>query len=72
MGLEAAPDSSGETAPDAVPDPSDEIGPETVPEIPDLPDGGGLIPDDPDDTDDAQYPEDADSILGSPTGVLDS
>jgi hypothetical protein len=41
------------TAPDSVtpvspPDPDDEIGPETVPETPDLPDGGGLIPDDTD------------------------
>lgn len=26
-------------------DPCDEIGPDTVPEIPDLPDGGGRIPD---------------------------
>ncbi|MFG3658998.1 DUF6777 domain-containing protein [Streptomyces sp. NPDC047706] len=31
---------------------SEEIGPPTVPEIPDLPDGGGLIPDDPDVSDD--------------------
>ncbi|MFD7439197.1 DUF6777 domain-containing protein [Streptomyces sp. NPDC059861] len=31
---------------------SEEIGPLTVPEIPDVPDGGGLIPDDPDVSDD--------------------
>ncbi|MFI9611677.1 DUF6777 domain-containing protein [Streptomyces sp. NPDC052023] len=31
---------------------SEEIGPPSVPEIPDLPDGGGLIPDDPDVSDD--------------------
>ncbi|MFF4836216.1 hypothetical protein [Streptomyces sp. NPDC001315] len=30
---------------------SDEIGPDFVPEIPDLPDGGGLIPDDTDEPD---------------------
>ncbi|MFI1507041.1 hypothetical protein [Streptomyces sp. NPDC020597] len=29
----------------------DAIGPETVPEVPDLPDGGGLIPDGPDESD---------------------
>ncbi|MFJ8105927.1 hypothetical protein [Streptomyces sp. NPDC096132] len=28
-----------------------EIGPETVPELPDLPDGGGLVPDGPDESD---------------------
>ncbi|MFB7333878.1 hypothetical protein ACFC00_19875 [Streptomyces adustus] len=38
---------------------SDEIGPARVPEIPDLPDGGGLIPDDPDGSDDS----------GTPTGT---
>jgi hypothetical protein len=27
-------------------DPCDEMGPDTVPDIPDLPDGGGQIPDD--------------------------
>ncbi|MDR6977984.1 hypothetical protein J2X68_004708 [Streptomyces sp. 3330] len=44
-----------------------EIGPETVPEIPDLPDGGGLIPDGPDESD-AQDP--SDSIFGSPVDVV--
>ncbi|MGW3289637.1 DUF6777 domain-containing protein [Streptomyces sp. NPDC001002] len=47
------PTTAATTAPDSVtpaspPDPADEIGPETVPETPDLPDGGGLIPDDTD------------------------
>jgi len=51
-----------------VPEPSqerdspDEIGPPTVPETPDLPDGGGLIPDD----------TGAGSIFDSPTNVFDS
>ncbi|MFJ8463492.1 DUF6777 domain-containing protein [Streptomyces swartbergensis] len=40
----------------------DEVGPVAVPDSPDLPDGAGLIPDDPAD----------DSILGSPTGVFDN
>ncbi|MEY9996326.1 hypothetical protein ABIE67_008358 [Streptomyces sp. V4I8] len=39
-----------------------ETGPETVPDNPDVPDGGGLIPDD---------PGTADSIFGSPTDVFD-
>lgn len=30
---------------------SEDLGPETVPEIPDLPDGGGLVPDGPDESD---------------------
>ncbi|WP_460071666.1 hypothetical protein [Streptomyces sp. YKOK-I1] len=30
---------------------SGDLGPETVPEIPDLPDGGGLVPDGPDESD---------------------
>lgn len=37
-------------------------GPETVPDSPDLPDGGGLIPDE---------PRTADSVFGSPTDVFD-
>ncbi|MCI3278023.1 DUF6777 domain-containing protein [Streptomyces cylindrosporus] len=41
------------------PSDSDEIGPETVPDTPDLPDGGGLIPDD------------TGSIFDSPTDVFD-
>lgn len=44
----------------------DEIGPETVPEVPDLPDGGGLIPDGPDESG-AQ--EQSGSIFGSPLDV---
>jgi hypothetical protein len=44
-------------------DPSeDEIGPDTVPEIPDLPDGGGLIPDE---------SPDADTVFDAPTDVFD-
>ncbi|MFF3656506.1 DUF6777 domain-containing protein [Streptomyces olivochromogenes] len=43
-------------------DPSeDEIGPDTVPEIPDLPDGGGLIPDE---------SPDADTVFDAPTDVF--
>ncbi|TQJ57184.1 hypothetical protein OHU34_06600 [Streptomyces sp. NBC_00080] len=44
-----------------------EIGPETVPEVPDLPDGGGLIPDGPDESG-AQ--EQSGSIFGSPLDVV--
>ncbi|WDF43212.1 hypothetical protein PBV52_43700 [Streptomyces sp. T12] len=40
----------------------EETGPELVPDSPDLPDGGGLIPDEPNTTD---------SIFGSPTNVFD-
>ncbi|MFD8212614.1 DUF6777 domain-containing protein [Streptomyces sp. NPDC059697] len=44
-------------------DPSEEeIGPDTVPEIPDLPDGGGLIPDE---------SPDADTVFDAPTDVFD-
>lgn len=44
-------------------DPSDdEVGPDTVPEIPDLPDGGGLIPD--------ESPG-ADAVFDAPTDVFD-
>ncbi|MFF1738388.1 DUF6777 domain-containing protein [Streptomyces mirabilis] len=44
-------------------DPSeDEIGPDTVPEIPDLPDGGGLIPDE---------SPDAGTVFDAPTDVFD-
>ncbi|MFF2124242.1 DUF6777 domain-containing protein [Streptomyces olivochromogenes] len=44
-------------------DPSeDEIGPDTVPEIPDLPDGGGLIPDE---------SPDADTVFDAPTDIFD-
>ncbi|MFJ9021963.1 hypothetical protein ACIRPU_18640 [Streptomyces sp. NPDC102259] len=44
-----------------------EIGPETVPEVPDLPDGGGLIPDGPDESDALDR---SDSIFGSPLDVV--
>ncbi|WP_157874919.1 hypothetical protein [Streptomyces resistomycificus] len=50
------------TSPDSL-DATDEVGPEAVPDTPDLPDGGGLIPDDPAGTD---------SVFGSPTDVFDS
>jgi hypothetical protein len=44
-------------------DPSEEeIGPDTVPEIPDLPDGGGLIP---------YESPDADTVFDAPTDVFD-
>ncbi|MGW1498797.1 DUF6777 domain-containing protein [Streptomyces mirabilis] len=44
-------------------DPSEEeIGPDTVPEIPDLPDGGGLIPDE---------SPDAGTVFDAPTDVFD-
>lgn len=39
------------TGPDAARDSAQETGPASVPETPDLPDGGGLIPDDPEGTD---------------------
>ncbi|WP_406497009.1 hypothetical protein OHB06_42695 [Streptomyces sp. NBC_01604] len=50
-------------APGTLHDSPDEVGPEAVPDTPDLPDGGGLIPDDPAGTD---------SVLGSPTDVFGS
>lgn len=46
-----------DTRPTAPTAPDTELGPETVPETPDLPDGGGLIPDDPE------------ADLDSPAGV---
>jgi hypothetical protein len=48
--------------PDTSPGATDEIGPGTVSDTPDLPDGGGLIPDD----------TTSRSIFDSPTGVFDS
>jgi hypothetical protein len=67
-GTSLTPSSRGTTpsAGTVVPEPSqdrnspDEIGPPTVPETPDLPDGGGLIPDDT-----------TGSIFDSPTNVFD-
>ena len=48
----------------------DEVGPETVPEIPDLPDGGGLVPDGPDESDTADaggaVPEGPDAEASEP------
>ncbi|WP_327720918.1 hypothetical protein OG381_40395 [Streptomyces sp. NBC_00490] len=41
-----------------------EVGPQTVPDAPDVPDGGGLIPDGPDE------PTVTDSIFDSPAGVF--
>ena len=46
---------------------SDEIGPARVPERPDLPDGGGLIPDDTDETVDLNT---TGSIFDSPTDLF--
>ncbi|MFJ1807450.1 MULTISPECIES: hypothetical protein [unclassified Streptomyces] len=56
----AGSDSDRGAAPDA-------IGPQTVPEVPDLPDGGGLIPDGPDESDGL---DPSDSIFGSPVDVV--
>lgn len=69
-GSTLTPSQRGTTTPSAgtaVPEPSqgqdspDEIGPPSVPETPDLPDGGGLIPDD----------TTTGSIFDSPTNVFD-
>ncbi|MEU4872101.1 hypothetical protein [Streptomyces sp. NPDC021608] len=45
----------------------DAVGPESVPEVPDLPDGGGLVPDGPDESD-ALDP--SDPIFGSPADTV--
>ncbi|MFG2796320.1 DUF6777 domain-containing protein [Streptomyces pseudovenezuelae] len=45
-------------------DPGTGIGPETVPDTPDLPDGGGLIPDD------TAAPTGTDTVFDTPTDVL--
>lgn len=68
-----SPDRSASDEPSAPPAPSSEpdtsspsgedIGPDTVPDSPDVPDGGGLIPDD---------PSTSDSIFDAPTDVFDS
>ncbi|MFF5304167.1 DUF6777 domain-containing protein [Streptomyces sp. NPDC013161] len=66
VSLTPSPRSTTPSAGTVVPEPSqdrnspDEIGPPTVPETPDLPDGGGLIPDDT-----------TSSIFDSPTNVFD-
>ncbi|MGW2913323.1 hypothetical protein ACWC9X_23075 [Streptomyces asoensis] len=44
-----------------------EIGPATVPEVPDLPDGGGLVPDGPDESDTTAP---SGSVLGGSVDVL--
>ncbi|MEV6170765.1 DUF6777 domain-containing protein [Streptomyces sp. NPDC051954] len=60
---EEKPDSPPDTSPETSQSPvsPDEVGPETVPDTPDAPDGGGLVPDE---------PESTDIILGSPTDVF--
>lgn len=66
--LTPSPRATTPSAGTPVPEPSqdqdspDEIGPPTVPETPDLPDGGGLVPDD----------TTTGSIFDSPTNVFDS
>jgi hypothetical protein len=57
----SSPDSTA-TGPATSPDTADETGPRTVPDVPDLPDGGGLVPDDGTTV--------TDSIFDSPTGVF--
>ncbi|MFF4559780.1 DUF6777 domain-containing protein [Streptomyces sp. NPDC001435] len=57
----SSPDSAA-TGTAASPDTADETGPGTVPDVPDLPDGGGLVPDDGTTV--------TDSIFDSPTGVF--
>ncbi|MEU0459356.1 hypothetical protein ABZ322_41960, partial [Streptomyces sp. NPDC006129] len=54
-----APEDPGDPAPEDPGDPG-EVGPDAVPDSPDLPDGAGLIPDEPA----------SDSIFGSPTDVF--
>ncbi|MEU0202378.1 MULTISPECIES: DUF6777 domain-containing protein [unclassified Streptomyces] len=54
-----APEEPGDPAPEDPGDPG-EVGPDAVPDSPDLPDGAGLIPDEPA----------SDSIFGSPTDVF--
>lgn len=50
------------TKPETSPDATDGIGPETVPNTPDVPDGGGLVPDN----------DTTSVIFDSPTNVFDS
>ncbi|MFE6821331.1 hypothetical protein [Streptomyces sp. NPDC057690] len=72
----AAPGSGPDEDPGADEDPGSdldrgadpgEIGPESVPEVPDPPDGGGLIPDGPDESGAQERPG---SIFGSPLDVV--
>jgi hypothetical protein len=63
---ETVPDEPTAEDPPDTSDTSQDIGPETVPDTPDVPDGGGLIPDGPDE------PTTTDSIFDSPTDVLES
>ncbi|MFH8281822.1 hypothetical protein [Streptomyces antibioticus] len=54
----------------------DGLGPETVPEVPDLPDGGGLVPDGPDESDtadaDGLVPEEPDAGLQGLQGLQEA
>ncbi|MFD4547786.1 DUF6777 domain-containing protein [Streptomyces sp. NPDC058466] len=60
----ASQEPSSPSAPSSESSPSDEdIGPDTVPDSPDLPDGGGLIP---------EEPPSAESIFDAPTDIFDS
>ncbi|MFJ9010214.1 DUF6777 domain-containing protein [Streptomyces canus] len=63
-GLPAVPPDGTRTTVPVDPDPETGIGPETVPDTPDLPDGGGLIPDDP------SEPAGTDTVFTGPTAVL--
>ncbi|WP_371667861.1 hypothetical protein OG985_09600 [Streptomyces sp. NBC_00289] len=58
------PEIGPEAETESLPGLSDEIGPETVPEIPDLRDGGGLIPD--------ADPTGEDGVTDGPADVFDS
>ncbi|MEV1066797.1 hypothetical protein [Streptomyces sp. NPDC050263] len=68
---DVAPDLDRGLAPD-VPDVFDPnaIGPETVPEIPDLLDGGGLIPDGPDESGVSGATDASGIVFGSPADAL--
>ncbi|MER5600478.1 hypothetical protein [Streptomyces sp. NPDC002265] len=67
----ALPGESGIAAATSAPESlSDEIGPARVPEIPDLPDGGGLVPDDPDASDDFGAPVGTDGMTGTDDSSL--
>ncbi|MCX4855115.1 hypothetical protein OG426_47245 [Streptomyces canus] len=63
-GLPAVPPDGTRTTVPVDPDPETGIGPDTVPDTPDLPDGGGLIPDDPSEA------AGTDTVLVGPTDVF--
>ncbi|WP_406162645.1 hypothetical protein OG806_43040 [Streptomyces sp. NBC_00882] len=63
-GLPAVPPDGTRTTVPVDPDPETGIGPETVPDTPDLPDGGGLIPDDP------SEPAGTDAVFTGPAAAL--